>query len=71
MKSPENGMSGRDLLSHSSNNQNAGSFAYLDNMTWGEFDVENWSALLPSFSPDEMMDLNGMPGNCDMSFLPT
>ncbi|TVY34894.1 putative transcriptional regulatory protein [Lachnellula occidentalis] len=71
MNSHEIGTSGSDHLSQPANNQKADSFAYLDSMTWGEFDVENWSALLPSFSPDEMMDLDGMPGNCDMSFLPT
>ncbi|TVY54622.1 putative transcriptional regulatory protein [Lachnellula cervina] len=70
INSNESDITGSDLLSQSANNQKADSFD-LDNMTWGEFDVENWSALLPSFSPDEMMDLNGMSGTYDISFLPT
>lgn len=38
------------------------SFAYsqLDNFDITDFDMENWSALLPSFSPGEMMNLNSM-----------
>jgi hypothetical protein len=42
--------------------QETDSFAYsqLDNFDMTDFDMENWSALLPSFSPGEMMNLNSM-----------
>ena len=30
----------------------------LDNINMGDFDMENWSTLLPSFSPNDMMDFS-------------
>lgn len=58
-------------FSQNTSSQKADSFSYaqLDSFELGEFDMENWSALLPSFSPQEMemMNLN-MGGDTDMTF---
>lgn len=33
-----------------------------------DFDVDNWSALLPSFSQDEIMNMNTLQEHNDMDF---
>jgi hypothetical protein len=47
--------------------QDADSFEYaqMDVFEMSDFDMENWSALLPSFSPGELMNLNEMTNDCD------
>jgi hypothetical protein len=34
----------------------------------GDFDMENWSALLPSFSPDGTIVLDRISGDYDIAF---
>ncbi|KAL5314332.1 hypothetical protein ACEPPN_018758 [Leptodophora sp. 'Broadleaf-Isolate-01'] len=44
-------------------------FAYeqFDNIDMSDFDMENWSALLPSFSPGGVMNMNGALGVDDVN----
>ncbi|PVH76694.1 hypothetical protein DL98DRAFT_464707 [Cadophora sp. DSE1049] len=42
-------------------------YAEFENIDMSDFDMENWSALLPSFSPGGIMDMNGVPGVDDVN----
>ncbi|CZR52471.1 uncharacterized protein PAC_02348 [Phialocephala subalpina] len=58
--------------SNSSNYQNPESFDYaqFDDIDMSDFDMENWSALLPSFSPGGIVNMNGVSGGNGMNVLP-
>jgi hypothetical protein len=45
----------------------------LDNLDMGDFDMENWGVLVPTFSQEELMGFgtNEYGNDVDMSFLPT
>ena len=42
--------------------QEPSAYAQFEDIDMSDFDMENWSALLPSFSPGGIMNINGVPG---------
>lgn len=45
-------------------------YSQINNFGIDDFDMENWSALVPSFSPGELLDMNEIQGNINLFLAP-